>query len=238
MAGLVTIRTAEDVMNMLDFLLKEESSFQWDQFYERRGNHVPFFRNVPDENLAAYFNNGQVTAGRVLELGCGPGRNAIYMAGKGCTVDAVDSSKEALNWARERVVGKDADIRFVEADIFQLDQSFAGYDFIYDSGCFHHIPPHRRADYFAILRDRLKPNGFFALTCFEVNGELGGSAQSDWDVYRERSMKGGLGFTEEKLLKLFCDLRAVEIRPMKKKNRDETEFGVSGFLTALFQKKE
>ncbi|MGD6854364.1 class I SAM-dependent methyltransferase [Bacillus infantis] len=238
MSGLETIRTAEDVMNMLDFLLKEESSFQWDQFYERRGNQVPFFRNVPDENLAAYFNEGKIKAGRVLELGCGPGRNAIYMAGKGCTVDAVDSSKEALNWARERVRRNDVDITFVEADIFQLDQSFAGYDFIYDSGCFHHIPPHRRADYFAILRDRLKPNGFFALTCFEENGELGGSAQSDWDVYRERSMKGGLGFTEEKLLHLFSDYRTVEIRPMKKKNGDDAEFGVTGLLTALFQKKE
>lgn len=40
--------------------------------------------------------------GRVLELGYGNGRNAVYLAGQGCHADAVDFSAKAIGWARER----------------------------------------------------------------------------------------------------------------------------------------
>ncbi len=42
-----------------------------------------FLKNVPDENLVSYINKNWVSKGKVLELGCGPGRNAIYLANEG-----------------------------------------------------------------------------------------------------------------------------------------------------------
>jgi len=48
----------------------------------------------------------------------------------------------------------------------------------------------------------IKPEGYFALTCFVEGGDLGGATLSDIDVYRERSLQGGLGFTEFKYLTL------------------------------------
>lgn len=64
----------------------------------------PFFVDVPDENLLEWFDTGLLTPGRGLELGCGNGRNAVFLAGRGCTVDAVDFSAEALGWAREQLL--------------------------------------------------------------------------------------------------------------------------------------
>src|SRR5579875_1376891 len=45
---------------------------------------------------------GTAPPGRVLELGCGHGRNAMYMASLGCGVDAVDFPARAIEWAKER----------------------------------------------------------------------------------------------------------------------------------------
>lgn len=68
--------------------------------------------------------------------------------------------------------------------------------------------------YLNLIKKALKPNGFFAITCFVQGGELGGAEISDWEVYRLRSLKGGLGYTEDKLRSIFKDFNVIEIRNM------------------------
>ena len=46
-----TIHSYEDLLRMLDNLLKEENKFNWDNFYSDRERKIPFFENHPDENL-------------------------------------------------------------------------------------------------------------------------------------------------------------------------------------------
>jgi SAM-dependent methyltransferase len=82
-----TIRTVDDVMGMLDRLFApdadrwtEDASGWWDGFYADRGKPVPFFVAKPDENLVSYLDRGLLTPGRALDLGCGPGRNAVHLA--------------------------------------------------------------------------------------------------------------------------------------------------------------
>ncbi|WP_053368765.1 class I SAM-dependent methyltransferase [Bacillus sp. FJAT-27245] len=232
-----TIRSGEDLLSMLDELLKEESTFNWDDFYQKRDRNVPFFRDLPDENLAGYFNKGLLTSGTALELGCGPGRNALFLAKNGYKVDAVDSSREALDWGIERARHHGSDVNFIHSNIFGLNLATESYDFVYDSGCFHHIPPHRRMNYLELVAKALKAGGYFGLTCFIEGGELGGSSLSDLEVYKFRTMQGGLGFTEEKLRHIFRDFEAVELRNMKHVNEHEGVFGVNGLWTALFRKR-
>ncbi|GGE85346.1 class I SAM-dependent methyltransferase [Priestia taiwanensis] len=229
------IRTEEDVWKMLDSFLREPVPF-WDEFYSNREKKIPFFEQKPDENLVAHFTEGRWKSGRVLELGCGPGRNAIYFAEQGCIVDAVDLSQEALTWAAERAKEQNVDVTFLHRNLFELDIEEGIYDIVYDSGCFHHIAPHRRMSYLRVLQKALKRGGYFALTCFAEDGPLGGATISDWDVYRLQSLQGGLGFTEEKLRVIFDMFEVVEIRPMKVLQSDEV-FGVDGLWTALFQVK-
>jgi SAM-dependent methyltransferase len=184
-------------------------------FYTDRNRKVPFFADMPDENLVEYITKGILRNGKVLEVGCGPGRNAFYLAGKGFKVDAVDSSEEAISWAKERAEGKGMNINFIKEDIFLLKHEENDYGFVYDSGCFHHIPPHRRNNYLTLIERALKPGGYFALTTFIEQGPLGGAAISDWDVYRLGSMQGSLGYSEEKLKAIFGRYAPVEIRLMK-----------------------
>ncbi|PFD96127.1 SAM-dependent methyltransferase [Bacillus cereus] len=231
------ISSYEDVLNMLDSLLREPTQF-WDGFYSNREEEVPFFTNKPDENLVNYFEKKLLSPGKVLEFGCGPGRNAIYFAEKGCLVDAVDLSQKSIQWATERAKEKNVNVNFIYNNIFDLKIKENTYDIVYDSGCFHHIAPHRRMNYINLVKKALKPGGYFAITCFVQGGELGGADITDWEVYKLQSLKGGLGFTAEKLRAIFSDFSEVEIRRMKEINQSNPVFGVSGLWTALFMSKK
>ncbi|MFS0673445.1 class I SAM-dependent methyltransferase [Ornithinibacillus sp. 179-J 7C1 HS] len=230
-----TIYDYEDLLEMLDSLLREPAQF-WDNFYSDRKKGIPFFVNSPDENLVSYFDKEMISPGKVLELGCGPGRNAIYLAQRGCKVDAIDLSEESIKWARERAAEKQVEVNFINEDIFGFNLEEGSYDIVYDSGCFHHITPHRRMSYIDLVRKALKPNGYFAITCFLQGGQLGGAEISDWEVYRLRSLQGGLGYTEEKLREIFKEFKELEIRKMMVFEQPHALFGVPDFLTAIFQK--
>ncbi|GGY12068.1 class I SAM-dependent methyltransferase [Streptomyces hiroshimensis] len=237
------IRTVDDVMRLLDGLFAPEAdrwtagaASWWDGFYEDRSRPVPFFVDKPDENLVAYLDRGLITPGRALDLGCGPGRNAIHLASQGFEVDAVDLSPAAVAWAEDRAREAGADIRFRCGDAFDLVSGELGgpYDLIYDSGCFHHLPPHRRISYLALLDRALAPGGRFALACFAA-GEMG-SEIPDADFYRQARLHGGLAYSPESLRRIFCDLEEVELRRMRDEPAESSSFGEPFLWTALFRR--
>ncbi|MGW7489298.1 class I SAM-dependent methyltransferase [Streptomyces sp. NPDC054786] len=239
------IRTVEDVLTLLDGLFAPEAdrwtaegASWWDDFYADRSKPVPFFVAKPDENLVSYLDRGLVTPGRALDLGCGPGRNALHLASAGFAVDAVDLSPAAIAWAVERAREAGADIRFRCGDAFTLaDTELNGpYDLIYDSGCFHHLPPHRRISYLALLDRSLAPGGHLALTCFAA-GEMG-SELGDADFYRQSGLHGGLAYTSESLRWIFSDLSEVELRRMHDEGPESPHFGEPFLWTALLRRTD
>ncbi|MGW7576895.1 class I SAM-dependent methyltransferase [Streptomyces sp. NPDC054765] len=237
------IRTVDDVLKLLDGLFAPDAdrwtadaASWWDGFYADRTKPVPFFVAKPDENLVAYLERGLVSPGRALDLGCGPGRNALHLASAGFAVDAVDLSPAALAWAADRARETGADVRFLRGDAFTLaDTALNGpYDLIYDSGCFHHLPPHRRISYLALLDRALAPGGHFALTCFAAGGM--GSEVSDADFYRESRLHGGLAYTPDSLRRIFSGLSEVELRRMHDEPPESPCFGEPFLWTALLRR--
>ncbi|GAA3070493.1 class I SAM-dependent methyltransferase [Streptomyces roseofulvus] len=240
------IRTIEDVLTLLDGLFApgadrwtEGGAAWWDGFYADRERPVPFFVPKPDENLAAYAERGLLKGGgRALDLGCGPARNALYLASLGYEVDAVDLSATAIGWARERARENGVEnIRFLCGNAFAPGTVEGPYDLVYDSGCLHHLPPHRRVSYLALLDRVLAPGGHFALTAFAA-GEGGmGSERPDADFYRAGALEGGLAYTDADLRALFADrLTPLELRRMHDEPADSPHFGRSFLWTALFRR--
>jgi SAM-dependent methyltransferase len=236
------IRSIDDVLTLLDGLFAPDAdrwsragSDWWDRFYGDRDRDVPFFVAKPDENLAAHLDGALRTPGRALDLGCGPGRNALHLAAAGWTVDAVDLSPTAVAWGRERAVEAGVEVAFQCADAFAADLP-GPYDLVYDSGCLHHLPPHRRVSYLALLDRCLAPGGHLGLTCFAA-GEMG-SETPDAELYRVGGLEGGLAFTPESLRWIFADLTEVELRRMHDEPGESRWFGEPFLWTALFRRGE
>lgn len=208
----------------------------WSGFFSDRSKPCPFFAEWPDENLAAWFSEGVLSPGRALELGCGNGRNAIYLATTGCIVDAVDFSQQALEWAREQAKSAGAAVNFQQCSIFEAEFAEESYDLVYDCGCFHHLPPHRRKDYAGLVSRALKPGGRYGLVCFRPEG---GSTYTDQEVYEKRSLGGGLGYTEARLRALWDrpPFSVRVLRQMRKTSATERRFG-EDFLWVLLAGKD
>ncbi|MGW2894291.1 class I SAM-dependent methyltransferase [Streptomyces sp. NPDC001212] len=238
------IRTVDDVLVLLDGLFAPDAdrwtggaAGWWDGFYADRTRPVPFFADKPDENLVEWLERGLIGGRRALDLGCGPGRNALYLAERGFEVDAVDLSPQAVAWARERARETGAEVRFLCQDAFgSAGSPLTGpYDLVYDSGCFHHLPPHRRISHLALLDRVLAPGGHLALTCFAAGAM--GCELSDAELYRTSRLHGGLAYTPESLRRIFADLTEVELRRMRDEPEGAPYFGAAFLWAGLFRRE-
>ncbi|MFF4823334.1 class I SAM-dependent methyltransferase [Streptomyces sp. NPDC001312] len=238
------MRTVDDVLALLDGLFAPDAdrwtggaADWWDGFYADRTRPVPFFADKPDENLVEWLERGLIGGRRALDLGCGPGRNALYLAERGFEVDAVDLSPQAIAWARERARETGAEVRFLCQDAFgSAGSPLTGpYDLVYDSGCFHHLPPHRRISHLALLDRVLASGGHLALTCFAAGAM--GCELSDAELYRTSRLHGGLAYTPESLRRIFADLTAVELRRMRDEPDGSPYFGEAFLWAGLFRRE-
>jgi SAM-dependent methyltransferase len=229
------IYTTDDMLRMLDALLADRGGTWWNEFFSDLSKPCPFFVEWPDENLVEWFDEGLLTPGRTLELGCGHGRNAAFLAGLGCSVDAIDFSAEAIKWAEERAQTAGVPVSFQCCSIFDAMLAEGSYDLVYDSGCFHHLPPHRRKDYVELVHSALRPGGSYGLTCFRPEG---GSGYTDRQVYERRSLGGGLGYSEYRLRALWDEgpFSVRVLRQMTKTDGQGPCFG-EDFLSALLATK-
>jgi SAM-dependent methyltransferase len=77
--------------------------------------------------------------GRALDVGCGTGRDSVYLARHGWAVTAIDGVPQALDAARRRAEAAGVEVKFVQGDVTALHTLGVGegYDFVLDRGCFH-----------------------------------------------------------------------------------------------------
>jgi ubiquinone/menaquinone biosynthesis C-methylase UbiE len=74
---------------------------------------------------------------RVLDVGCGEGRNSNYFAENGAIVDAINISESELITAKERAKEKGVKVNYVEADAGSIPFPNSEYDVVLDGGCTH-----------------------------------------------------------------------------------------------------
>lgn len=104
--------------------------------------------------------------GNVLDVGCGPGDNAIFLAGRGHRVTGVDGSETALAKARQRAAEHGVDVDFVRDDATTLDGVPEGMDTVLDSALYHCLSGEQRSAYAAALHRVTEPGAALHLFCF------------------------------------------------------------------------
>ena len=160
----------------------------WDLCYQD-GSYFEHWEPVAvPEELVELAASGRVPAGGTcLDVGCGAGLEALYLAWEGYRVIGVDSSEPALEVARERVAAAGIEVDLRRGSAFDLPVPSASIDLALDRGCFHCIDREDRPDYAREIDRVLRPGGLFLLR---------GAARDDEE-------QGVLGFDAAELDALF-----------------------------------
>jgi SAM-dependent methyltransferase len=128
---------------------------------------TPWNRDTPHPFLVAALADLDHRPGdRALELGCGTGTNAVYLAAQGWSTTAVDMVPRALAQARAKALTADVPVRFARGDVTRLDtvpEVTPGYQLLVDVGCFHAIPAADRDRYVAGVTKAAAPGATLLL---------------------------------------------------------------------------
>jgi SAM-dependent methyltransferase len=92
---------------------------------------------VPDEHLVGLVSHLDPPRGRALEIGCGTGTNAIWLAQQGFEEAATDLSKIAIVRARDKAAAAGVALELVVADALVDPLPPGPFDLVFDRGCFH-----------------------------------------------------------------------------------------------------
>ena len=136
----------------------------WNKIYHE-GN--PAWGKAP-ANVLDKFINFFPKGGKILDVGCGEGRNSIPLNKKGFTVHGIDISRTAINIAKE----KKSDCTFDCIDIFKIDTN-EKYDVIIDFGLYHFVPHELRQKYADIIYKMLDHEGIYCNQSGRLENKLG-----------------------------------------------------------------
>lgn len=98
---------------------------------------MPWVHSKPDFNLVEMVTKWPVPSGNALEVGCGTGTDAIWLAKQGFEVTAVDAVEIPINIAKEHAIRENATCNFLVKDFMKEEISGGPFDFAFDRGYFH-----------------------------------------------------------------------------------------------------
>ena len=177
---------------------------------------IPWVLEIPPDALTQLVESGKVKPCKSVDLGCGTGNYAIYLASVGFDVTGIDISPTAIRIAEENAKNKGIKCNFLVADVLGgLDEVKEAFDFVYDWGLLHHLFPADRGKYVENVHRILNPGGKYLSVCFsEKDPKFGGSGK-----YRDTSLGTVLYFSsEDELRDLFKpyfkikELETIEIK--------------------------
>ena len=114
---------------------------------------------VPPELTGLIEGPGALPAGRALDVGCGTGTQAVYLAARGWEVTAIDAVPRPLSRARARAAAAGVSVDWILADVARIQRLglAPGFTLVFDRGCFHGLDDSQRAAYAAAVTELAAP---------------------------------------------------------------------------------
>jgi len=134
----------------------------FDSFYE---GTPPWDIGRPQKEFVQLVEAGEIV-GSVLDVGCGTGENALFLASQGHTVWGIDSSPIAINNAQSKAERRKLNVNFLLWDALDLHNLGSTFDTIIDSGLFHVLSDAERTLFITNLAAVLSPGGTYFMLCF------------------------------------------------------------------------
>ena len=102
---------------------------------------------------------------RVLDIGCGEGKDAVFLAKNGYIVTAFDIADAGLQKARELACKSQVNIDFFRGDVNAFVPN-TQFDIVFSSGVFHYIALDKRKKLIDELKEHTAPHGIHAINVF------------------------------------------------------------------------
>jgi SAM-dependent methyltransferase len=128
---------------------------------------MPWDLGEPQPLVVALADAGEFS-GDVLDIGCGPGDNATFLASRGLRVTAVDCAPSAVEQARARAVAKGVEVTFDVADATELSGYETRFDTVLDSALYHVLTDDERHRYVGALARATRPGATLHLLAFST----------------------------------------------------------------------
>ncbi|TVS09585.1 MAG: class I SAM-dependent methyltransferase [Planctomycetaceae bacterium] len=195
---------------------------RWDSAY-REGRRPGWDIGRPASQLVEAVESGALRPGRIIELGCGLGSDAIYLAQQGFDVTAIDIAATALARAREKAEAAGLRIRWVLADVVR-PPNLPPFDYVYDRGCYHGLRRQHAAGYVEVLARLSQPGTrILILAGSDKDQREGGPPQ-----VKEEEIRGD--FTDR--------FQIVDLRETRFDTRDASAQGATAWLILLERKPD
>lgn len=121
----------------------------------------------PRQELVDLVQSARISPGRAIDLGCGTGSNAIFLAQHGFQVVGIDYAASAIEKARRKAREANVDVRFLIDDLTGLRNGLGTFDFLLDYGTLDDLQPKDRDLYVENLLRLTHPGSQYLLWCFE-----------------------------------------------------------------------
>jgi 2-polyprenyl-3-methyl-5-hydroxy-6-metoxy-1,4-benzoquinol methylase len=155
---------------------------------------IPWNITHPPKPLVKLVETGKVMPCKAIDLGCGTGNYAIWLAQRGFQMSGIDFSESAIQLASKKALRENVNCKFFVDDLtdnnFNLNTKF---EFAYDWEVLHHIFPDERETYFKNIDNILQVGAKYFSVCFsEMDQDFGGEGK-----YRTTPMETTLYFSSE-----------------------------------------
>jgi tellurite methyltransferase len=137
--------------------MTQEDRFRWDDKYSKK--EISETLN-PDQWLVEM--TADLQPGRAWEPACGMGHNAVWLAGQGWSVDAIDISPVALKHAKQLAENHSQSVNWIAADLDDFIPNESQYDLVIVFRFLDrlHLP--------GIIQSALKPGGILLYETFSA----------------------------------------------------------------------
>jgi len=151
-----------------------------EEIYERLApENIPWNLDNPPELLVDAVESGRIKPCRAVDLGCGFGNYAAWLARQGFEVTGMDFSEKAIEQARKSIAGEELDCRFITVDLLgDMSEWKSTFEFAFDWELLHHIFPGYRSRYIDNVHAILKHQGLYLSVHFsEKDPAFGGQGK-------------------------------------------------------------
>lgn len=144
----------------------------FDSIYQ--GGDAPWDISRPQKEFVQLEKAGEIV-GSVLDVGCGTGENALFLAAQGHEVWGVDFTSIAIKKARDKAIERNLNVTFLTRNALDLHTLGRVFDTIIDSGLFHVFSDEERPLFVTNLASVLRRHGTYFMLCFSelVPGSYG-----------------------------------------------------------------